>query len=144
MYEFGDEKTNPMSTPLVPSFTTESAIYAEYLKQHRPNAKVAILYLNTDFGQNFLAGFKEAIKGSKITLTDAQPNNYSDPTVDSAADQSARERRRYTVVGDSAEAGSPERPARRRERLEAADHDYLRGVIARGSPAGRQPELCRA
>ena len=82
VYEFGDEKKNPMSTPLVPSFTTESAIYAEYLKQHRPNAKVAILYLNTDFGQNFLAGFKEAIKGSKITLTDAQPNNYSDPTVD--------------------------------------------------------------
>jgi branched-chain amino acid transport system substrate-binding protein len=82
VYEFGVESLNPMSTPLVPSFTTESAIYAEYLKAHRPNAKVAILYLNTDFGQNFLAGFKAAIQGSSIQLMDAQPNNYSDPTVD--------------------------------------------------------------
>lgn len=82
VYEFGDEKLNPMSTPLVPSFTTESAIYAEYIKRVKPNAKVGILYLNTDFGQNFLAGFKEAIKGSNVTLVSAQPNNYSDPTVD--------------------------------------------------------------
>jgi branched-chain amino acid transport system substrate-binding protein len=82
VYEFGDEKLNPMSTPLVPSFTTEAAIYAEYLKRVKPNAKVGILYLNTDFGQNFLSGFKEAIKGSNIQLLDAQPNNYSDPTVD--------------------------------------------------------------
>jgi ABC-type branched-subunit amino acid transport system substrate-binding protein len=82
VYEFGNEKINPMSTPLVPSFTTESAIYAEYVKRVKPNAKVGILYLNTDFGQNFLAGFKEAIKGSNVTLVAAQPNNYSDPTVD--------------------------------------------------------------
>jgi branched-chain amino acid transport system substrate-binding protein len=82
VYEFGMADRNPMSTPLVPSFTTESAIYAEYLKRNHPNAKVAILYLNTDFGQNFLAGFKAAIEGSNITLTDAQPHNYSDPTVD--------------------------------------------------------------
>ncbi len=82
VYEFGIEAQNPMSTSLVPSFTTESAIYAEYLKQNKPNAKVAILYLNTDFGQNFVAGFKAAIKGTNITLTEAQPHNYSDPTVD--------------------------------------------------------------
>jgi branched-chain amino acid transport system substrate-binding protein len=82
VYEFGIEKLNPMSTPLVPSFTTEAAIYAEYLKRNKPNAKVAILYLNTDFGQNFVAGFKAAIQGSSIQLTDVQPHNYSDPTVD--------------------------------------------------------------
>jgi ABC-type branched-subunit amino acid transport system substrate-binding protein len=82
VYEFGNEKLNPMSTPLVPSFTTEAAIYAEYLKRNKPNAKVAILYLNTDFGQNFVAGFKAAIQGSSIQLTDVQPHNYSDPTVD--------------------------------------------------------------
>jgi branched-chain amino acid transport system substrate-binding protein len=82
VYEFADERTNPMSTSLVPSFTTEAAIYAEHLKKVRPNAKVALLYLNTDFGQNFLAGFKAAIAGSGIQLVDAQPHNYSDPTVD--------------------------------------------------------------
>jgi len=82
VYEFGDQAANPMSTPLVPSFTTEAAIYAEYLKKEHPRAKVVMLYLNTDFGQNFLAGFKAAIAGSSIQLMDAQPHNYSDPTVD--------------------------------------------------------------
>src|SRR4029079_2291526 len=68
VYEFGMEKLNPMSTPLVPSFTTEAAISAEYLKRNKPSAKVSILYLNTDFGQNFVAGFKAAIAGSTIQL----------------------------------------------------------------------------
>jgi branched-chain amino acid transport system substrate-binding protein len=83
VYEFGDVAANPMATPLVPSFTTEAAIYAEYLKQTRPDAKVGILYLNTDFGQNFVAGFKASIAGSGVQLLDTQSHNYSDPTVDS-------------------------------------------------------------
>lgn len=56
--------------------------YAEYLKKQHPQAKVAMFYLNTDFGQNFLAGFKAAIADSSIQLMDAKPHNYSDPTVD--------------------------------------------------------------
>ncbi len=82
IYEWGDEKQNPWGTMLVPSFTTESAIYAKYLEQNKPNAKVAILYINTDFGTNFLDGFKAAIKGTKIELVAAQSTANTDPTVD--------------------------------------------------------------
>jgi ABC-type branched-subunit amino acid transport system substrate-binding protein len=82
IYEWGDEKLNPWSTMLVPSFTTEAAIYARYLEEHKPEAKVAVLYINTDFGTNFLDGFKAAIKGTKITLVAAQSTANTDPTVD--------------------------------------------------------------
>ena len=66
----------------MPSFTTEAAIYAEYLKQVRPEAKVAALYINTDFGENFMAGFKAGIAGSKIAIVGTQTCGAADPTVD--------------------------------------------------------------
>ena len=82
IYEWGDPKQNPWGTMLVPSFTTEAAIYAKYLETYKPEAKVAILYLNTDFGLNFLEGFKKAITGTKITLVGEQSSSNNDPTVD--------------------------------------------------------------
>ena len=74
IYEWGDSKQNPWGIGMVPSFTTEAAIYAKYLEEHKPNAKVAMLYLNTDFGNNFLEGFRAAIKGTNIELVAAQSN----------------------------------------------------------------------
>jgi ABC-type branched-subunit amino acid transport system substrate-binding protein len=82
IYEWGDEKQNPWGTMLVPSFTTESAIYAKYLEQTKPDAKVGVLYINTDFGTNFVDGFKAAIKATKISLTGTQSTANTDPTVD--------------------------------------------------------------
>jgi ABC-type branched-subunit amino acid transport system substrate-binding protein len=82
IYEWGDEKKNPWGTMLVPSFTTEAAIYAKYIEEHRPNAKVAMIHINTDFGTNFLDGFKAAIKGSNVKLVASQSNSNTDATVD--------------------------------------------------------------
>lgn len=82
IYEWGDQKESPWGTMLVPSFTTEAAIYAKYLEKYKPNAKVGVLYINTDFGSNFLDGFKKAIVGTKIKLVSAQSCATTDPTVD--------------------------------------------------------------
>lgn len=82
IYEFGDAAKNPWGIGMVPSFTTEAAIYARYLEEHRPEAKVGILYINTDFGTNFVDGFKGAIKGTKIQLVATQASANTDPTVD--------------------------------------------------------------
>lgn len=67
---------------LAPSFTTEAAVFAEYLKLNKPQAKVAMLYLNTETGQTFQAAFKGAIQGSKVQLVATQPVTAMDPTVD--------------------------------------------------------------
>lgn len=67
---------------LVPSFTTEAAAFAEHLKANKPEAKVALLYLNTETGQAFQAGLRTAIAGSKVQIVATQPVTSADPTID--------------------------------------------------------------
>jgi Periplasmic binding protein len=44
----------PMTTTGLPSYDTEGRIYAKYISQTRPNAKIAILYQNDDLGKDFV------------------------------------------------------------------------------------------
>lgn len=64
-------------------YPTEAAIYAHWLGENHPDAKVAVLYQNDDYGKDYLDGFKKAIEGSKITIVEEQSYEVSDPTVDS-------------------------------------------------------------
>ena len=66
-----------------PSYTTEGSIYAEFVRSHKPNAKVAILYQNDDFGKELLNAFKHASEGSGVTVAEAQSYEVTSPTVDS-------------------------------------------------------------
>ncbi|AVA26149.1 ABC transporter substrate-binding protein [Rhizobium sp. NXC24] len=66
----------------VPSFSTEADSFAEYLKAHKPEAKVAILYLNTETGQTFMKAFDRSIEGSHVKVLDRQPVTSQDPTVE--------------------------------------------------------------
>lgn len=67
---------------LVPSFTTEAAVFAEYLKASKPDAKVALLFLNTETGQTFKAAFANALKGSRLQIAAEQAVTPVDPTID--------------------------------------------------------------
>lgn len=67
---------------LVPSFTTEAAAFAEHLKAGKPEAKVALLYLNTETGLTFKAGLAGAIKGSGVRIVAEQAVTPVDPTID--------------------------------------------------------------
>jgi branched-chain amino acid transport system substrate-binding protein len=50
-------------------YTVEAKAFADYLKKEKPNAKVAMLVQNDDFGKAYEEGFKQQIKGSDITVT---------------------------------------------------------------------------
>lgn len=67
---------------LVPSFTTEAAVFAEYLKTSKPDAKLALLFLNTETGQTFKAAFANALKGSRLQIAAEQAVTPVDPTID--------------------------------------------------------------
>ena len=77
-----DPEEHPWTVGFNASYTTEAAIYAEYLKRERPDAKVAVLYQNDDFGKDYLEGFKQATEGSNIKIVAEQPYAVADPTVD--------------------------------------------------------------
>lgn len=66
----------------VPSFSTEADAFADYLKMHKPDAKVAFLYLNTETGLTFMKAFDRAIEGSPIKVIERQPVTSQDPTVE--------------------------------------------------------------
>ncbi|TGT53470.1 amino acid-binding protein [Mesorhizobium sp. M00.F.Ca.ET.170.01.1.1] len=66
----------------VPAFSTEATSFATYLKDNKPAAKVAILYLNTETGETFMKAFDKAIDGSGVKVVDRQPVTSQDPTVE--------------------------------------------------------------
>lgn len=73
----------PLTTTGLPSYTTEGLIYAKYIAQARPNAKIAILYQNDDLGRDFVAAFKAHLKADFDKKVVATSYEVSEPTIDS-------------------------------------------------------------
>ena len=63
-----DVDAHPFTTGWQPDYVTESQVYADYLGEEKPQAKVAVLYQNDAFGEDLLNGFKKAIEGTDITV----------------------------------------------------------------------------
>jgi branched-chain amino acid transport system substrate-binding protein len=80
---WGDQAKYPWLIGSIPSYATEAAIFADYLKTNKPAAKVAILQQNDDFGQGYVVAFNKAIEGTQITVVDDQKYNTTDPDVKS-------------------------------------------------------------
>lgn len=73
----------PWTTGWQPAYPTEAAIYAQYLKDNNPEAKVAVLFQNDDYGKDYLSGFESAIEGSDIEIIARESYEVTDPTVES-------------------------------------------------------------
>jgi branched-chain amino acid transport system substrate-binding protein len=78
-----DVAAHPWTTGWQPDYVTESQVYADFLEQEKPNAKVAVLYQNDAFGEDLLNGFKEAAKGTNIKVVAEESYEVTDPTVSS-------------------------------------------------------------
>jgi branched-chain amino acid transport system substrate-binding protein len=78
-----DPTKHPFTIGWQPDYVSEARVYGSYLKQTKPNAKVAALYQNDAYGKDLLDGFKEAVKGSGIQVTAAESYEVTDPSVDS-------------------------------------------------------------
>lgn len=66
--KWDDPKHFPWTMGMGTSYQSEGAIFARYIQRERPDAKVAVLYQNDDFGRDMLKGFVDALgeKGSMI------------------------------------------------------------------------------
>ena len=78
-----DVAKHPWTIGWQPDYVSEARVYASYLKDTKPNAKVAVLYQNDAFGKELLNGFKSAIQGSGVQVAAAESYEVTDPTVDS-------------------------------------------------------------
>ncbi|WP_140636276.1 ABC transporter substrate-binding protein [Methylibium rhizosphaerae] len=82
--KWNDPKNHPWTVSFYPHAPSEAKIYARHLLETRPNAKVAILYQNDDYGRDYLNGFKEGLgaKAKQMVVAEAS-YELTDPTVDS-------------------------------------------------------------
>ena len=82
--KWNDPKNNPWTMGWQPNYQSESQIYATYIKDKHPNAKIAVLYQNDDYGKDYLKGFKDGLgdKAGSMIVSEA-PYETTDPTVDS-------------------------------------------------------------
>jgi branched-chain amino acid transport system substrate-binding protein len=78
-----DIEAHPWTIGWQPDYVTESQVYADFLEQEQPRAKVAVLYQNDAFGEDLLNGFKEAIKGTDVEIVAEESYEVTDPTVSS-------------------------------------------------------------
>jgi branched-chain amino acid transport system substrate-binding protein len=82
--KWNDPKEFPWTMGWQPNYQSESIIYAKYILKHKPDAKIAVLYQNDDYGKDYLKGFKDGL-GSKAASMIVMEESYevSEPTIDS-------------------------------------------------------------
>ncbi|MDX1375507.1 MAG: ABC transporter substrate-binding protein [Burkholderiales bacterium] len=81
--KWGQPKKFPWTMGWQPAYPGEAKIYASYLLNNKPDAKVAILYQNDDYGKDYLNGFLEGLGDKAKTMVVArEPYEVTDPTVD--------------------------------------------------------------
>jgi branched-chain amino acid transport system substrate-binding protein len=82
--KWNDPKHHPWTIGWQPSYRIEARIYARYILKNLPNAKIAVLYQNDDFGKDYVIGLREGL-GDKADGIIVAANTYetTDPTVDS-------------------------------------------------------------
>ncbi|WP_426434715.1 ABC transporter substrate-binding protein [Bradyrhizobium genosp. P] len=81
--KFANFADYPMTTTGLPSYKTEGKIYAKYIAQTAPEAKIAILYQNDDLGRDFVAAFKEVLKGDFDEKVVTSSYEVTEPTIES-------------------------------------------------------------
>jgi ABC-type branched-subunit amino acid transport system substrate-binding protein len=82
--KWGDPEHYPWTMGWQPNYQTEGKIYASYILKNVPNAKVAILYQNDDYGKDYVKGFKDGLgDAAKKLIVMEQTYETSDATIDS-------------------------------------------------------------
>jgi ABC-type branched-subunit amino acid transport system substrate-binding protein len=82
--KWNDPKNFPWTMGWQPNYHTEGGIYAKHILQTKPEAKIAVLYQNDDYGKDLLKGLKDGL-GAKAASMIVKEASYevSDPSVDS-------------------------------------------------------------
>ncbi|MFZ9711203.1 MAG: ABC transporter substrate-binding protein, partial [Burkholderiaceae bacterium] len=82
--KWGDPKNFPWTMGWQPNYQSEAKIYAEHILETSPNAKIAVLYQNDDYGKDYLKGFEDGLGArAKTMIVSKQSYEVTDPTIDS-------------------------------------------------------------
>ncbi len=82
--KWNDPKNFPWTMGYQPSYQSETQIYAKYILKEKPDAKIAVLFQNDDYGKDYLKGLKDGLgaKGASMIIAE-ESYETSEPTIDS-------------------------------------------------------------
>jgi ABC-type branched-subunit amino acid transport system substrate-binding protein len=76
-------KQYPWTMGYLPSFEGEGAIYGRYVITHRPKAKIAVLYENSDYGTDLLHGLQRGLGKHASQIVAKQSYEVTDTNIQS-------------------------------------------------------------
>lgn len=80
---WNNPKQFPWTVGFNPTYEQEGKLYAQYVLQTKPNAKIAVIIPDEDAGKDYLRGFKEGLGEHIDQLVSSTTYLTSDPTIDS-------------------------------------------------------------
>jgi branched-chain amino acid transport system substrate-binding protein len=82
--KWNDPKEFPWTMGWQPNYQSETQIYGKYILKNHPNARIAVLFQNDDYGKDYLKGLKDGL-GAKAASMIVMEESYevSEPTIDS-------------------------------------------------------------
>jgi branched-chain amino acid transport system substrate-binding protein len=82
--KWGDPKNFPWTMGWQPNYQSEAKVFAAHILETKPDAKIAILYQNDDYGKDYLKGMEDGL-GDKAKTMIVSKISYevTDPTIDS-------------------------------------------------------------
>jgi branched-chain amino acid transport system substrate-binding protein len=82
--KWNDPKDFPWTMGWQPNYQSETQIYAKYILANRPNARIAVLYQNDDYGKDYLKGLKDGLGAKAASMIVAEESyETTEPTIDS-------------------------------------------------------------
>jgi branched-chain amino acid transport system substrate-binding protein len=81
--KWNDPKDFPWTMGWQPNYQSETQIYAKYILKNNPNAKIAVMYQNDDYGKDYLKGLKDGLGSKAASMIVAEESfETSEPTID--------------------------------------------------------------
>jgi branched-chain amino acid transport system substrate-binding protein len=79
--KWNDPKHFPWTMGFQPNYQAEAAIYAKYILQNKPDAKIAVLYQNDDYGKDYLKGLVDGLGSKASQIVAKESYDVSEPTI---------------------------------------------------------------
>lgn len=80
---WNDPENYPWATSFFTAYDVEGRAHAQYLLQNKPDARIAVIRQNDDFGHEFMKGFREGLGDQAATMIVAEETyEFTDPSID--------------------------------------------------------------
>ncbi|WFU40425.1 ABC transporter substrate-binding protein [Bradyrhizobium sp. CB82] len=81
--KWDNPKDFPWTMGWQPNYQMETRIYARYILKEMPNARIAVLFQNDDYGKDYLKGLKDGLGAKAASMIVAEESyETSEPTID--------------------------------------------------------------